>query len=125
MMIVVVVYNIILHIYTRKSSVHGHRSAARYTTVIIIIIDDGIVNSLCKMDCSGTVIFGRKRGEIMIIIEYTMCVCVCSGPSKNGAKNTPRRPSPICDREKKNYTLYVMKKIKKSAEQKNRSLRRV
>jgi len=68
----------------RKSSVHGHRSAARYTTVIIIIIiiiniiiiiviaaaddDDGIVNSLCKMDCSGTVIFGRKRGEIMIII---------------------------------------------------------
>ena len=79
----------------RKSSVHGHRSAARYTTVIIIIIiiniiiiiviataddDDGIVNSLCKMDCSGTVIFGRKRGEIMIIIiviiACTLCVCV-------------------------------------------------
>lgn len=105
----------------RKSSVHGHRSAARYTTVIIIIIiiniiiiiviataddDDGIVNSLCKMDCSGTVIFGRKRGEIMIIIiviiacTLCVCVCVCTGQSENGAKNTPR-PSSICDREKK------------------------
>lgn len=96
---------------------------ARYTTVIIIIIiniiiiiviaddDDGIVNSLCKMDCSGTVIFGRKRGKIMIIIIVTIActlyvfVCVCTGQSKNGAKNTPRLSS-IWDREKKLYNTY-------------------
>jgi len=106
----------------RKSSVHGHRSAARYTTVIIIIIiiiniiiiiviaDDGIVNSLCKMNCSGTVIFGRKRGEIMIIIVIiacTLCVCVCV-PSRAKTVQKTHHDRVRFGTVKENYTIYII-----------------
>jgi hypothetical protein len=87
----------------RKSSVRGHRSAARYTTVIIIIIiivigadddddDDGIVNPSCKMDCSGTVIFGRKRGEIMI---NNNCVYIVPARAKTVQKKKHRTESDL------------------------------
>lgn len=36
------------------------------------------------MDCSGTVIFGRKRGEIMMIIIIIIACTLCAaGPSEN------------------------------------------